>query len=429
MIILVFSKPIIAQLQKNIVLSLKLNNIHLYRLSSALLWYSEGRGIKEIAALIGVCSKTVFNWIKSFMCKGFAWLNGLHYQGRGRKEKITQKQRELLYDLIVKGPEANGFSCGIWNSAMVNELIWRKFGVRYNLNYLPTLLKKIGLTYQKAKFVTDRKDEENHEASREKWINETFPAILAQAKKDNSVILFGDEVSFAMWGSLSRTWAPIGQQPTLKTKGIRKGLKMFGAIELQGGGFQYLQSLAYSLKPKSFRMLKEAGLPTELLEAIKHFKNRKYSTENSFMAALEEVVNVDLIVQYQPLLLKHSETSGKFNGESYIDFLKQLLNNYEGKIILIEDGAPYHGSKVVTAFKKANSGRLTVERLPAFSPDYNPIEKLWKNTKRDATHLKYFKTFECLYASVIDTFESYMNDARKIICVMKKLREDSGITA
>ena len=96
---------------------------------------------------------------------------------------------------------------------------------------------------------------------------------------------------------------------------------------------------------------------------------------------------------------------------------------------MIEDGAPYHGSNVVKDFKLANVTRLTIERLPAFSPDYNPIEKLWKNTKRDATHMKYFKTFEDLYDSVITTFKTYLQDASKVLCVMKKMREDFAITA
>jgi transposase len=127
--------------------------------------------------------------------------------------------------------------------------------------------------------------------------------------------------------------------------------------------------------------------------------------------------------------LQHTETSGRFNGESYVEFLKQLLAYYKGKIILIEDGAPYHGSSVVKEFKLANAGRLTIERLPAFSPDYNPIEKLWKNTKRDSTHMKYFKTFEDLHDSVIATFKTYLQDASKVLCVMKKMREDFAITA
>jgi transposase len=109
--------------------------------------------------------------------------------------------------------------------------------------------------------------------------------------------------------------------------------------------------------------------------------------------------------------------------------LKQLLANYGGKIFLIEDGAPYHHSKIVTEFKKAHADRLAIAPLPAYSPDYNPIEKLWKNTKRAATHLKYFKTFEDLHDSVVKAFKSYMQDASKVICVMQKMREDFAIVA
>lgn len=71
--------------------------------------------------------------------------------------------------------------------------------------------------------------------------------------------------------------------------------------------------------------------------------------------------------------------------------------------------------------------RLYVHRLSSYSPDKNPIEKLWKNTKRDATHLKYFPTFEDLRSAVITAFNKYLRDATKIICVMKKLRTQAGI--
>jgi len=232
-----------------------------------------------------------------------------------------------------------------------------------------------------------------------------------------------------MWGSLARTWAPIGQQPTVKTTGIRKGLKMFGTIELKSGSFQYLQSLAYVLKPKSLKLLKEAKLPAELLALLKTLKNEQYATQQHFLSALNALADDQLIMKYQSVILQHTETSGRFNGESYVEFLNQLLNFYKGKIILIEDGAPYHSSNVVKEFKSANADRLTIERLPAFSPDYNPIEKLWKNTKRDLTHMKYFKTFEDLHDSVITTFKTYMQDASKVLCVMKKMREDFAITA
>jgi hypothetical protein len=135
-------------------------------------------------------------------------------------------------------------------------------------------------------------------------LEETLPAIIKRAKAENSVVLFGDEVSFARWGSLSRTWAPIGQQPTVKTTGIRKGLKMFGAIELKGGNFQYQQSLAYVLKPKSLELLKEAKLPTDLLALLKTLKNEPYATQQQFLIALNAIADSQLITEYQSVILQ-----------------------------------------------------------------------------------------------------------------------------
>jgi transposase len=423
------SKELLEKLRASSLIVLKLKNVQAFRLITALILYGEGFRVSEVAKLLGVTFKTVINWILKFMSGGIKWAMGKHYQGRGRKEKLTKAQQKQLHDMVAEGPEAHGFSSGIWNSAMIAELILLKFSVCYNLNYLPSLLKKLGLSYQKARFISDRQDEEKYEQARKIWLGETLPALIKKAKEENAVVLFGDEVSFAMWGSLARTWAPIGQQPTVKTKGMRKGLKMFGTIELGGGSFQYRQLLAYSLQPKSLKLLKEAKLPTELLVLLKTLKGEQYATEFDFLNALKAIVDESSLKTYQEVILKHTETAGKFNGLTYIEFLKQLLAHYDGKIFLVEDGAPYHHSKIVAEFKKANADRLTITPLPAYSPDYNPIEKLWKNTKRDATHLKYFKTFEDLHDSVVKTFKSYMQDARKIICVMTKMREDFAIAA
>jgi len=65
--------------------------------------------------------------------------------------------------------------------------------------------------------------------------------------------------------------------------------------------------------------------------------------------------------------------------------------------------------------------------LPAFSPDYNPTSKLWKNTSLDATNEKYFKTFEYLRYSVVNAFKKYLKDATHISRKMKKLRLEAGV--
>jgi transposase len=354
-----FGKSNYKRLESELKTAQRLNNLRLYKISKAMLMIADEYRISTIAEILNVSTRTIFYWLSKFLAERFSWLLGYHYRGRGRHSKLTRNQKQKLYQIVDQGPEKYGFDCGVWTSAMIAEVILREFNVTYNPRYLCSLLKKIGLSYQKAAFVSDHLDEEK----RKHWVEVTWPAILKQAQEKNAVILFCDEVSFAQWGSLSRTWAPKGKQPKIKTTGIRKGLKMFGAIEFFDGDFHFM------------------------------------------------------------------ETAGRFNGQSYSQFLKHLLNRYNRPIILIEDGARYHGGKIVNPIKEKykDDGRLFVYRLPSYSPDYNPIEKLWKNTKKDATHCKYFPTFEDLRASVIKAFEKYLQDAKKVICVMKKLRANAGV--
>jgi len=405
----------------------KLNNVNLYRKVHALLLIGEGETFSDIAEFLRMSVESVYQWFRKFSASRFNWLRRYHYPGRGRKPQLSQAQKDDLYERIVAGPEANGFDCGIWNTAMIAELILIKFGVLYNPRYLSTLLRKMGLSYQKARFVSDKQGQEAYEKARATWLKKTWPKLLKQAKTKGAVILFADEISFAMWGSLARTWAPIGEQPVVKTTGIRKGLKIFGAIDFHGGQFQFMESLSYSLTPKSFKQLKADGLPSEVLSSLKSLKGEKYSTDVLFLSAIEDMIGLESATQYREKLLASAEAAGKFNGETYVKFLRQLINHFDSPIILIEDGAPYHRAGVVKDFIAAHQDRITLEPLPVFSPDFNPIKKLWKNTKRQATHLKYFRTFEELRASVIKVFNEYLEEASQIFCVMKKMREQAGL--
>ncbi len=245
--------------------------------------------------------------------------------------------------------------------------------------------------YQKACFISDRLDEEEYQKKRKEWVEKTWPGILKEANEKHAVILFG-------------------------------------AIEFASGVFQYLESLSYAITQKSLTHLKkEEQVPQELLALLKPLKNQKYATQEHFLTALEEAIGQEQATRYRAQILRYTEAAGKFNGETYVTFLTQLLQHFSGQIILVEDGAPYHNARVVKAFQQEHAQRLTGHRLPAFSPDKNPIEKLWKNTKRDATHLKYFSDFEQLRAAVVKVFNTYMEDATKVIPVMRKLRAEAGL--
>jgi len=61
--------------------------------------------------------------------------------------------------------------------------------------------------------------------------------------------------------------------------------------------------------------------------------------------------------------------------------LKSLRKHRNGrKTILVWDSLPAHKSKKMKAFIKTQEW-LSIEHLPAYSPDLNPTENVWSNLK------------------------------------------------
>ena len=96
----------------------------------------------------------------------------------------------------------------------------------------------------------------------------------------------------------------------------------------------------------------------------------------------------------------------RFTSDSYAAFLTKVLAQTQQHIILIQDGARYHTSQAMNDFFATHAERLTKFQLPSYSPDFNPIEFLWKKVKKQATHLKYFATFDALTTAVDQTLHN-----------------------
>ena len=320
----------------------------------ALLALAEGMSVQEVAAMLAVGEQTVRDYRNLFLLKHLASLT--YKRSPGRPSKLTKAQRRDLANVIKAGPQAAGYTSGCWNTPMIQDLIQSRFGVAYHPHYVATLLHNLGFSYQKARFVSDHLNE----AKRLAWRQREWPRIVRQARQRKALLLFGDEASFAQWGSLSYTWAPKGQQPEVPTSGKRKGYKVFGRIDYFSGRFFY------------------------------------------------------------------KAHAGRFNSESYATFLLDVLSQTNQHMVVIQDGARYHTSKAMQQFFVAHAGRLTIEPLPAYSPDFNPIEHLWKKIKKEATHLKHFPEFADLQAEVDQALLHFAQTPDEITVLMARYCETLG---
>jgi transposase len=295
---------------------------------SVLLMFGKRMNLASILSLWNVSVQTVYNWLDEFA--RYRWASVVYEKAPGRPPHLTKTQKRKLAAWIEAGSEACGYASGCWSSVLIQDLIDRKFHVLYNRFYVCELLRNLGFSFQKARFVSDHLDAD----ARQRWMESEFPEILRQAKQLGASLFFGDEASFALWGSLSYTWGRRGRQPQVPTTGLRKGYKVFGAIEFFSGRLIY------------------------------------------------------------------QGTEQRFQSDSYQSFLNYLLSQVSGKVILIQDGARYPTSKATREFLEQHKERLTVYLLPSYSPDYNPIEYLWKKVKTLATHNRYFAEFVMLVQSV-----------------------------
>jgi transposase len=201
----------------------------LIRRIHALLALADGKRMDEVAALLGLGEQTVRDWVHAFLVQG---MDGLFYHPRaGRPAKLTVSQRHELKELVLAGPEAAGYSSACWTSGMIADLIHLRFRVAYAPRYICHLLGLLGLSFQRGRFTADHL---NAEAAL-LWLEETWPTIVRQATEKQAVILFGDEASFAQWGTIGYTWALKGVQPTVKTSGVRKAYRVFGLLDCFGG--------------------------------------------------------------------------------------------------------------------------------------------------------------------------------------------------
>lgn len=112
----------------------------------------------------------------------------------------------------------------------------------------------------------------------------------------------------------------------------------------------------------------------------------------------------------------------KFDAMTFKHFLMQLLHHRKRgkKIVILLDNARYHHAVVLKPFLLANKKYLRLEFIPAYSPELNPIERVWKLTRKLCTHNVYFEELAQLTESVTQQYRRWRrpnNTLRKLCCI------------
>lgn len=101
---------------------------------------------------------------------------------------------------------------------------------------------------------------------------------------------------------------------------------------------------------------------------------------------------------------------GSFNARSTWDFLKKIRRAacHSGrKVALIIDNAKYHHAILHSDWRKKSRDKFQMPYLPLYSPELNPIERVWKLTRRMKLHNQYFPTLDSLISEVEILFRTW----------------------
>jgi transposase len=99
-----------------------------------------------------------------------------------------------------------------------------------------------------------------------------------------------------------------------------------------------------------------------------------------------------------------------FNATSFWAFLKDLrrVSQRPGRrVVIITDNAQYHHAHLHKQWRQEHHDRFVLDYLPPYSPDLNPIERVWKLTRRQCLHNWYFPSLKEVVDAVESKFEEW----------------------
>ena len=90
------------------------------------------------------------------------------------------------------------------------------------------------------------------------------------------------------------------------------------------------------------------------------------------------------------------------------------------RVVAISDNAQYHRSKLHLDWRLRQLPQFGLDFLPPYSPELNPIERVWKLTRRLCLHNRYFAFLDSVAEAVEAQFAEWTkpNDTLRRLCAI-----------
>lgn len=115
--------------------------------------------------------------------------------------------------------------------------------------------------------------------------------------------------------------------------------------------------------------------------------------------------------------------ASRFDAMTTWNFLRQLRQRSRRpgrRVVVITDNAKYHHAKLHAEWRTEQQPDFRLSYLPPYSPDLNPIERVWKLTRRLCLHNSYFPTLDKVIEAVEARFAYWAlpNEPLRRLCTV-----------
>jgi transposase len=149
----------------------KRGDLNGWRRAKAVLGYIRGKRVIAMAEELDVTRGSINRWLQWYEADGIEGL--VPKKPPGGVPRLTGEQLGELAAAVMAGPQAAGYSSGVWTGPMIGDWIRREFGVKYHNHHIPRLLHRLGFSVQRPRKRLARADLEKQEY----WLRNRLPAI------------------------------------------------------------------------------------------------------------------------------------------------------------------------------------------------------------------------------------------------------------
>lgn len=192
----------------------------------------EGVSQSQAARMLAVGRQSVNGWVRDYRAGGEQALVARRRGRRPVEQMLLQpwQQAQICKTIREKNPDQLRLPFFLWTREAVRDLIERRFKLRLALTTVGRYLRRWGFTAQKP----IRKAFEQNPAAVKAWLERMYPAIAAKAKREDALILWGDEMGLRSDHQAGRSFAPRGETPVIAGTGQRFGANVISVLSNRG---------------------------------------------------------------------------------------------------------------------------------------------------------------------------------------------------